>query len=335
MPRPTSLAPLLRRALPAAALLTLAGCSTFTFDYRGLTALAPEGDDFNAELAREYQAFAATEANAMMDWIDAAYFGEKAFTAARDETTEPETLAGWRLPADARAPLADGRERLVAVLVRGARTAQPKTAAQAQAKFDCWIEQQEENWQTDDIARCRDGFFAALNELEERLILSPQPRLRTDAAPSPASASPVTSPSTDAALSQVREAGDGGGEPQPKPKAEAAPLRIFTVFFPFDSAVLDDSGLATVRAIAQQARLGSGAALAVAGHADRAGGEAYNLALSKRRADAVAHALETFGVPGGNIEVRALGEATPLVATGDGVREAKNRRVEITTQVMP
>jgi OOP family OmpA-OmpF porin len=77
--------------------------------------------------------------------------------------------------------MADGRARLVQVLDASARDSHPELAARAQGRFDCWVEQQEENHQADHIAACRDAFFAALEELEA-LMAPPAPA----AAPEPA-----------------------------------------------------------------------------------------------------------------------------------------------------
>lgn len=67
----------------------------------------------------------------------------------------------------------------------------------------------------------------------------------------------------------------------------------------------------------------------VAGHTDSTGTPAYNLALSRRRAEAVAAELVNRGVARQAIAIQAFGETKPLVATADGVREPQNRRVEI------
>ena len=68
----------------------------------------------------------------------------------------------------------------------------------------------------------------------------------------------------------------------------------------------------------------------IAGHADRSGPEAYNQALSERRADNVAQALGQRGIPDQQrCAVEAYGESQPRVPTADGVREPQNRRVEI------
>ena len=67
----------------------------------------------------------------------------------------------------------------------------------------------------------------------------------------------------------------------------------------------------------------------VTGHADTAGPSGYNMALSRGRAGAVRAALMARGVPARQIDLRAEGESEPAVATGDGVREPRNRRVVI------
>jgi OOP family OmpA-OmpF porin len=68
------------------------------------------------------------------------------------------------------------------------------------------------------------------------------------------------------------------------------------------------------------------------GHTDTSGPEAYNMALSLRRANAVKDALVRDGVPAQAITVIGMGEKGLLVQTGDNVREPQNRRVEIVIQ---
>ena len=149
--------------------LILAGCGA-TFDYDALRRQESAGDTFTQALSREYKAFALYEADRMYDWPDAAHFGDKALLGARGVVPMPERLANWRLPAAEAGAMAAARARLMAVLDGGARHRSPATAARAQARFDCWVEQQEENWQIDHIARCRDGLHAVLAQLE-----SPRP----------------------------------------------------------------------------------------------------------------------------------------------------------------
>lgn len=65
--------------------------------------------------------------------------------------------------------------------------------------------------------------------------------------------------------------------------------------------------------------------LRVEGHTDDRGGEAYNLRLSLRRAEAVAELLVESGIERGHIEVKGLGSSRPVVPRD----AAENRRVAI------
>jgi OmpA-OmpF porin, OOP family len=124
------------------------------------------GDAFSNNLTEEYRKFSDFEAHKMVDWIDAGYFAEKGLAAAKGEHVKPERPEDWRTPADVMEEMKTGYRRLVAILETGVRSGDPYTSAKAQARFDCWIEQQEENWQTDHIAACKSGFVKALTELE-------------------------------------------------------------------------------------------------------------------------------------------------------------------------
>ena len=70
----------------------------------------------------------------------------------------------------------------------------------------------------------------------------------------------------------------------------------------------------------------------ILGFADRAGDDRTNLALSEARAEAVRDALAGLDIPEDSFLIYARGEALPLVNTGDGVAERRNRRVEITVR---
>jgi len=82
-------------------------------------------------------------------------------------------------------------------------------------------------------------------------------------------------------------------------------------------------------AVTAYANCGS-ASVMLAGHTDRAGSTAYNVGLAERRNASVNSYLTGRGVPGTRITTEAFGESQPRVPTADGVREAQNRRVEVT-----
>lgn len=69
--------------------------------------------------------------------------------------------------------------------------------------------------------------------------------------------------------------------------------------------------------------------LLVIGHTDKVGNDAFNDALSRQRAEVVRKALVARGIAADNIVIVGRGKREPVVATADGVAEARNRRVEI------
>lgn len=122
-------------------------------------------------------------------------------------------------------------------------------------------------------------------------------------------------------------------QPAPPPRAAvaAAPLvRSFLVFFDFDkSDITDDARKIIVQAADNAKKAGGTTRITLTGHADRSGPAQYNMRLSQRRADAVKAELVKLGVGANDIATVAKGESDPLVPTADGVREPRNRRVEI------
>ena len=67
----------------------------------------------------------------------------------------------------------------------------------------------------------------------------------------------------------------------------------------------------------------------VEGHTDSAGSDAYNLTLSKNRAQAVTNYLVTKGVPKERFDTKWYGESQPKHDNTTAEGRAKNRRVEL------
>ncbi|MBX3502230.1 MAG: OmpA family protein [Alphaproteobacteria bacterium] len=115
----------------------------------------------------------------------------------------------------------------------------------------------------------------------------------------------------------------------PPPPTQPPAPKAYMVFFDFDRSTITATAATTIRQAAADAKAGQKTRIGVTGHADRSGSDAYNMALSLRRANAVKDALVREGIPAANITVVGRGESQPLVQTADGVREPQNRRVEI------
>src|SRR5438477_579594 len=116
------------------------------------------------------------------------------------------------------------------------------------------------------------------------------------------------------------------------PVAAPAAAPSFMVFFDWDRSNLSDQALNTIRQAAGAYKTKGSARITATGHTDTSGPEAYNMALSLRRANTVKDALVREGVPAAAISVIGRGEQGLLVPTADGVREPQNRRVEIVIQ---
>lgn len=75
--------------------------------------------------------------------------------------------------------------------------------------------------------------------------------------------------------------------------------------------------------------------LAVEGHTDADGTEAYNMALSQKRAQAVAAKLISNGVPAQHVVSQGMGEGRPVADNRSPAGKARNRRVELVITVDP
>jgi outer membrane protein OmpA-like peptidoglycan-associated protein len=67
----------------------------------------------------------------------------------------------------------------------------------------------------------------------------------------------------------------------------------------------------------------------VEGHTDSVGSDSLNDALSERRANAVAHALESRGVDSGRVQAVGRGKQLPIATNETAAGRQQNRRVEI------
>jgi OOP family OmpA-OmpF porin len=126
------------------------------------------------------------------------------------------------------------------------------------------------------------------------------------------------------------------GPPPPPPIAPPLPpapppvsRRVFLVFFDWDKSTITPDGMAVVQQAADAFKSGAPVQIQVTGYTDASGSAGYNQRLSERRANAVATALQRFGVPRNDMAVTGRGKNDQRVPTADGVREPQNRRVEI------
>jgi len=266
----------------------LAAC-TGTFDLDAVKNMDSQGSAFQKALHVEYVDLADDE-RLESDWADAVFFNDRARNAANAKSFGPQNMGDRSIPAKAAPAMSSARARLIAALEAGGAKRKPKAAARAQAMFDCWMQEQEENFQPHDIARCRANFEAAMKQLQVKKVVKfvPEPFKPTPPLPGP-----------------------------------------FVVYFDFDKSNLDKTANEVVKRAIGAAKRSGASALILGGHTDRAGKEGYNQKLSQRRVNAVSGALSKSGFAAGGIGVRGFGETRPSRSTADGIPEQLNRRVEI------
>ena len=115
----------------------------------------------------------------------------------------------------------------------------------------------------------------------------------------------------------------------PPPVQAPASPHSYLVFFDFNKSDLTAQATQIVDQAASNAGPAHVTRMVVTGHTDTVGSDAYNMRLSRRRAESVAARLEKDGIPSSEIEIVAKGKRDLLVPTADGVREPQNRRVQI------
>jgi OOP family OmpA-OmpF porin len=199
----------------------------------------------------------------------------------------------------------NARSRLVAVFANGGRELQPDLSAFTQVRYDCWIEEQEENFQPDNISACKSQFMDGLAQLESTIVPAP---------------------------------------PAPEPEAVAEPFDVdpsepmkvenakYIVFFDWDKSNLNAGANSILDSAAEEAQGRSLTSINLVGHTDTSGSREYNQKLSMERAQSVRDGMVQRGVDPGLLSLSHKGEEELLVDTADGVREPANRRTEITFQ---
>lgn len=321
--------------------LVLAGCTS--------TVAMPEPsvrpDSFYAYLATEYLRLAEAEA-ARYDGRDARSYRLRAAASLRGETVDPESLAARVLPADQKGELSAARLRLEAAIERAGRILSPKHMALAQAAFDCWIEEQEEAHQPEDISVCRNAYLTAIADVEADLgksivVLLPGREgevgavtLATGAgAQSLTRANEAAALSLDETLPHIVLDDEGiqtifGDALRVEPQL---PVR-FLLYFEAGTDRLTAESTAQLGAIRTTVAGRPAPDVSVVGHTDTKGAAETNERLARRRAEAVATLLLAEGLSAESLVVDSFGETDPVRPTADDVDEPLNRRVEVTVR---
>lgn len=168
----------------------------------------------------------------------------------------------------------------------------PEDAARAQADYDCWVMNATVAATAGASAQCGASLNVTLARFER------------DIHPPVAAA------------------------PPPPP----APPSGYVAYFDFNSWTLTAEDLTVLQQAISDARNGGQSHISVVGHTDTVGSARYNRRLSKKRANVVKDALVDMGARRAAVSATGVGKTDLAVPTGNGVREAKNRRAVVTLQ---
>lgn len=128
----------------------------------------------------------------------------------------------------------------------------------------------------------------------------------------------------------VRRVSSISGDVRTSQTPDAVEVQLASdVLFAFDSADLTPEAAARIAEVAARVRSEATGEVAVVGHTDSVGDDAYNQTLSQQRAQAVANALAAAAPA--DYAVSGQGESQPVAdeSTGGDAAAALNRRVTI------
>jgi outer membrane protein OmpA-like peptidoglycan-associated protein len=121
--------------------------------------------------------------------------------------------------------------------------------------------------------------------------------------------------------------------PAQAPSPVAPTQHQFNVYFDWNRAAITPEAQRVIERIVIGAnRDPTVKVIMLVGKADLSGRDDYNVKLSHRRADAVRTAIVTGGIAPSRIVERWVGSREPPVPTAPGLREPRNRVVEVTFQ---
>ena len=101
------------------------------------------------------------------------------------------------------------------------------------------------------------------------------------------------------------------------------------ILFDVNSANIKPESYGTLKEIANVLHDNANVKVKIIGHTDSDGDAALNLALSKKRAEAVEASLtDDFGIDGSRMETDGKGASEPVASNTTSAGKAQNRRVE-------
>jgi len=287
-------------------LFCLFSCST---TYKKLTknSIIPE-NNFSKHLLDAYREKADFEAKEMHDKNSAKLYSEKALKAIEGKKILPQKIEYWQIAPDKKSNLIKGYDNLM-IIYEEAMSLDPFNLAKAISSLDCWAEQQEEDWQTWDINRCRDDFLNAMHQIYNIIELKNNQLESKKSKPS-------------IIINQEAENNDTRSSQNKKEST----LQI--IYFDFDKYKLSSISIEKIKYFINENKK-SNMRYLIIGHTDTVGTKEYNTKLSLLRAKAVKKILVNMGISSEKIKIIGKGENELSIKTKDDIAHPANRRAEI------
>jgi outer membrane protein OmpA-like peptidoglycan-associated protein len=125
-----------------------------------------------------------------------------------------------------------------------------------------------------------------------------------------------------------------GTAPAPAPREEV--IRTNKIHFQFDKSDIKPASYPVIDEIVATIKGRSDVrGVRVEGHTDSVGSDAYNQALSERRAASVREYLVSHGIPSEKVTSAGMGEGSPIADNSTKEGRAENRRTEFHLQIAP
>jgi outer membrane protein OmpA-like peptidoglycan-associated protein len=112
--------------------------------------------------------------------------------------------------------------------------------------------------------------------------------------------------------------------------ASTGRVSLYGIYFDTNRAEIKPASKPALAEIAKLMKKQPALRLHVVGHTDNTGGYAFNIALSKRRADAVVGALQKeYAISPSRLTANGVAYLAPVAPNTTEAGKAKNRRVEL------
>jgi len=258
-------------------------------------------DELSKYLYNAYKQKAKFEAEKMHDWNSAKLYSEKALDAIDGIKILPQKISYWKILPHKRLDLIKGYNNLIKVY-DDSISLDPFNLSQAISSLDCWSEQQEENWQTLDIEKCRDDYLKAMHSIYKKL---------------------------DANKNFLKIKDNRNNDGSNNLLIENSNIDILQIIY-FD---FNKYNLSTVSKNEIEKFISKNKEIIkkyiIIGHTDTVGSKEYNLQLSINRANQVKKILLELGIKSQNIKILGKGESQLSLKTEDDTPHPANRRAEI------